>query len=500
MTAHKVDYTKLFEVQTVPKIHGEPDYESLTRLKDILKANASRITSELGGGAHGHLGLILAPQEYANVSPTPYNRPAHPGNLIIPSGTAQHAATTMREMHQQAKNLYHETIDLDNALKKQITDTIDDVYLVDLRDATTNTIVHSIPQIFAHLFNAYGDVTSETLKEKEQGVRNMTYSMTDPLSKIYQEIEDLQKLGEASIPYTQDQLMDIALGIIKRTGDFQIGLQDWYKLPRNGRTWLALKAHFQQARNNLKQVRGPTMQAAGFGAVNNLSQEVQQLSNKISRLQTAQSTVLEAVADNQTVLSTVANHLSTTSREPGETVTVSTIGEHSLNVVTQNRDIMRIVQQLQQELAQLRSQQQNIQTQQAGGFTQTNNIGPPPGFQAQTGRGRGRQNGRSGNRRYRQRRNRNQGQQQMQQQQNFLQNFLPTQTIPVQFQNRNSQQNTGISAGRFVPLYCWTHGICGHSSANCEAPAPGHQVAATFQNMMGGNTYNYGYVRRNRPL
>ena len=54
MTAHKVDYAKLFEVQTVLKIHGEPDYESLTRLKDILKANASRTTSELGGGAQVH--------------------------------------------------------------------------------------------------------------------------------------------------------------------------------------------------------------------------------------------------------------------------------------------------------------------------------------------------------------------------------------------------------------------------------------------------------------
>ena len=137
--------------------------------------------------------------------------------------------------------------------------------------------------------------------------------MTEPLSKIYQEIENLQNLEEASIPYMQDQLIDIALAINKCTGDFQTGLQDWYKLLRNGRTWMALKAHFQQARNNLKQVRGPTMQGAGFCAVNNLSQEVQQLSDEISRLQTAQSTVLEAVADNQTVLSTVANHLSTTS-------------------------------------------------------------------------------------------------------------------------------------------------------------------------------------------
>ena len=37
--AHGTDYTRLFEVSNPPKIYGEPDYERLKRLKDILKAN-----------------------------------------------------------------------------------------------------------------------------------------------------------------------------------------------------------------------------------------------------------------------------------------------------------------------------------------------------------------------------------------------------------------------------------------------------------------------------
>jgi hypothetical protein len=34
--------------------------------------------------------------------------------------------------------------------------------------------------------------------------------------------------------------------------------------------------------------------------------------------------------------------------------------------------------------------------------------------------------------------------------------------------------------------YCWTHGICFHSSAACEARDPGHDENATFQDRRGG--------------
>lgn len=36
--------------------------------------------------------------------------------------------------------------------------------------------------------------------------------------------------------------------------------------------------------------------------------------------------------------------------------------------------------------------------------------------------------------------------------------------------------------------YCWTHGVCGHSSADCRSKAPGHQNTATERNKIGGST------------
>ena len=108
---HVTDYSKLFEIASPPRIYGEPDYERLKKLKDILKSNASRITSELGGGGHGHLGLILSANEYTGVSNVPYIRPVHPGQLDIPAGTTQHASTTIKTILICCKNFYsHLTI------------------------------------------------------------------------------------------------------------------------------------------------------------------------------------------------------------------------------------------------------------------------------------------------------------------------------------------------------------------------------------------------------
>ena len=58
ITSSKIDYKKLFEFPTLPKIHGETTYNQLKDLKDKLKRNATKV-SKLGGGNFGHLGLVL---------------------------------------------------------------------------------------------------------------------------------------------------------------------------------------------------------------------------------------------------------------------------------------------------------------------------------------------------------------------------------------------------------------------------------------------------------
>ena len=96
-----IDYKVYFDFPTLTKVHGEPTFDSIKTLHNQLKTNSQTIPSNLGGGAHGHLGLVLNAAQYALLSNAPFIRPAHPGTLVIPPNTTQHMYTTMREQHTE---------------------------------------------------------------------------------------------------------------------------------------------------------------------------------------------------------------------------------------------------------------------------------------------------------------------------------------------------------------------------------------------------------------
>ena len=60
-----IDYVKTnFEYSVLTKVQGSPTYESLKKIKDELEANAATVPSDLGGGGHEHLRLVLTTIEY----------------------------------------------------------------------------------------------------------------------------------------------------------------------------------------------------------------------------------------------------------------------------------------------------------------------------------------------------------------------------------------------------------------------------------------------------
>ena len=118
-----VNYLKThFKFPELTKVHNRPDYQLLQKIKNELKTNASRVTSDLGGGAHRHLGLILTPAEYALVLVVPYVRPLHPRPLVLPAGqgVTNLQQEIARDNHQEAVRVFQEVVDLKKALLKQL--------------------------------------------------------------------------------------------------------------------------------------------------------------------------------------------------------------------------------------------------------------------------------------------------------------------------------------------------------------------------------------------
>ncbi len=82
----------------VTKIHGQPKENNLTTLEKELIAIEASIPSMLGGGNHGHAGVIAEPAKYSLMTGgITFANPANPG--VYPAGlqTNATAGTQARE-------------------------------------------------------------------------------------------------------------------------------------------------------------------------------------------------------------------------------------------------------------------------------------------------------------------------------------------------------------------------------------------------------------------
>ena len=433
-----IDYAATyFQISKLTPIHGEPDFSSLRVLRDELKANAGSVTTTLGGGHLGYLGLLLSPEDYNRVAPaTPFARPPNPGPLVIPIGTTQHAATRMKEDHTEELRIFRECIDVEQALIKQVLEAIQDRYTKCLRNRLTQRVDMTVEELLLTLFQRYGFVTQHQLAEFESSIRQYTYNVQDPLSLVFDQIEELQLLAEASrTPYSDGQLVSFGVEILRNTQDFQDGIKSWNRLPLANRTWQHFITHFEQEYQELLELRGPTMQNSSLHSANTIVAQV-------------------TASVQQSVESSVAKALS----------------RHSANTLLHDANSRAT-----SHVPNLPLALQNLPP----GFTvqeiHPTNTNPSVAFSSFTPTGSEMDTmfkvfmDRVDER--------------MKKQEQALSEITK--------QNKNNPNGGGGSGYRKrknITKYCWSHGACAHSSADCNNKKSGHKDEATFANKMEGST------------
>jgi hypothetical protein len=262
-----VNYSdNLFVKPDLSPILGPPDYESLYLLNTDLRANAVSVHSNLGGGAHGHLGLVMTAQQYQIVSPVPYLRPEHPGALTIPNGTARHLAEQMERDWKEALRVFHEVRGVEKALTQQVVAAVEETYLLSFKSRVTGQFNGNLLDILNHLLATYGEISPAQLSSFEKDVIEMTYDPTTPIDVVFQKVEDLMMYGDfAQCPFTAEQSIQRAYNIINSTGLYKDYIKTWSRRPRVDRTWENFKEHFRIAYLELKETGELTLTEAGYG-------------------------------------------------------------------------------------------------------------------------------------------------------------------------------------------------------------------------------------------
>ena len=155
----------LFERSNLTLIRGKLTFKTLHKLRNEIKANAKSVYSNLGGGAHGYLRLVITDAQYAVISPNNLVYPTHSGTLIIPDGTITHVKFNMQIAYTKEMRMFREVTGVEKALVQQIFGTVEEAYLADNRNRTTDSINDTVAGIITHLQENYGQLMPQELLE-----------------------------------------------------------------------------------------------------------------------------------------------------------------------------------------------------------------------------------------------------------------------------------------------------------------------------------------------
>jgi len=260
-------------------IIGKPTFEDLYQIIIDLRLNAQSVHSNLGGGSHGHFGLVMTPQQYAIQDPIPYIRPTHPGPLTIPAGATRVAANDLQRTHKENLRVFHEVHAVEQALIQQLVSAIEDKYL---KDRTTGRFNGNILQIFQYLLRTYGKISPGQLASSDEEVSKMTYDITTPIDLVFAKIDDLLMYGDfAQCPFSTEQAISKAYHIINNCGSiYNDYLRAWNRRIHN-RTWTTFQEHFREAYTELETTGALTSDQMGFGQANFIEQVASRVSADI---------------------------------------------------------------------------------------------------------------------------------------------------------------------------------------------------------------------------
>ena len=100
-TSHD-DIVAKFPTKILPLIPGEPYYDCISQLDQIMYGNAATLPTTLGGRSHGHVGLIVKATLYVTLSATAYVAPNEPPlTPDIPSTATTASRQQLRNQHAE---------------------------------------------------------------------------------------------------------------------------------------------------------------------------------------------------------------------------------------------------------------------------------------------------------------------------------------------------------------------------------------------------------------
>jgi hypothetical protein len=240
--------------ETVTKIHGQPTDQDITKLEKELIAIAASIPTLLGGGNHGHAGLIVDAAKYLTMAGQAFNAPPNPG--IYPAGLAANAAAGTRARaeaeHKEEVGQYEIFKGVEQALKDIIQEAVEHDYLLEIEDDTLGFLNQTPRQMIDHL-KARGGALDFADTRTLLSERDTEWDISENPQVYFNRVEKAVKaLTRAGITSDMNERRDMALYYLKATGEFDAAVREWENKAAADKTWANIKTFIatEYAREN----------------------------------------------------------------------------------------------------------------------------------------------------------------------------------------------------------------------------------------------------------
>ena len=179
------------------------------------------------------LSSCLRAAEYASLDgAVAYVTPGHPGvQADAPANATAIMITQLNQQHDKALERHVLNANVANALKQQLLDAVDGMFVSVLRHQ--RLCYSQVPpnRILQHLLDTYNIITEETL-EDNRGRLSAEWNPDEGMEVLYTRITNVQQFAaEAGAPHaiSDATAIHLVLTALERTGMFTDAGADWRK-------------------------------------------------------------------------------------------------------------------------------------------------------------------------------------------------------------------------------------------------------------------------------
>ena len=288
----------------VTKITGQPTDRDLTLLKKELVKIAGKEATSLGGGKHGHIGLLMKEADYKAISNggVEFTIPSHPGHAPTTLSTVTGTREKQLLKHKAELMTYETCQGVISGIKELIAGAVSTEWLEEINDDILEFQNVTCLEMLEHLEDRGGDVDYIDIQEMRKE-RDAPWNTNEHIVTYFSDITGaVKRLKKAGVTSDEVELLANALFSIKQSGEMEYALQEWDKKAKADQTWEKAKTYFSKEYANRRKHKTIEAKQAGYGSANQIGEEelIEEVTKELlQQAKSSESNELREIIDQQ---------------------------------------------------------------------------------------------------------------------------------------------------------------------------------------------------------